>query len=422
MSAKSGMAEQKLFTYTVRYVMGENESRQELRELATLEAKRQILEQVGVYIEAETLMKEYIKETETTFEDESEYKKEILAITAGVTKTEIASEEWKEENGVFVLYLTCNITVDTEDVNRKIQELVRDRQKLDDMKMLQDEVARLQNEMEELRKRLERAEDSQVEEIKQQRTQISDEFSAVEWYEMGRTTDDIDKEIEYFTYAIERKPDWNWPYIKRGLAYNDKGYLDRAIDDYNKAIQIDPNNTTAYAGRGIAYSEKDDFDLAIADYNRAIQIYPNNIAAIVMRGQLYNNKGYYDRAMTDYNKVILIDPNNAIFYFGRGLIYAKKNSYDLAISDYSKAIQIDSNNAEAYCCRGLVYDLKGDYDLAIADYNKAIQINPNYALAYYSRGLAYWYGLKDKINAHRSFRKAKELGYPDAQYELDKIP
>ncbi|NQT35476.1 hypothetical protein HQ587_09820, partial [bacterium] len=83
MSARSGMAEQKLFTYTVRYVMGENESRQELRELATLEAKRQILEQVGVYIEAETHMKEYIKETETTFEDESEYNKEILAITAG---------------------------------------------------------------------------------------------------------------------------------------------------------------------------------------------------------------------------------------------------------------------------------------------------------------------------------------------------
>ena len=97
MSATLCMAEQKLFTYTVRYVMGENESRQELRELATLEAKRQVLETVGVYIEAETQMKEYIRETETTFEDESEYKREILAITAGVTKTEIASEEWKEE-------------------------------------------------------------------------------------------------------------------------------------------------------------------------------------------------------------------------------------------------------------------------------------------------------------------------------------
>ena len=184
-------ADQKVFTHTVRYVMGENESRQELRELATLEAKRQVLEQVGVYIEAETELKQYIKETETTFQDESDYNKEILAITAGVTKTEIASEEWKEENEVFVLYLTCKITVDTEDVNRKIQELVRDRQKLDDMKMLQNEVARLQSEMEELRQRLEQAEASQVEEIKQQRSRLSDDLSATEWFDKGLVTDNL---------------------------------------------------------------------------------------------------------------------------------------------------------------------------------------------------------------------------------------
>jgi hypothetical protein len=45
-------AKQKEFTQTVKYIMGENESRQELRELATLEAKRRILEQVGIYIES----------------------------------------------------------------------------------------------------------------------------------------------------------------------------------------------------------------------------------------------------------------------------------------------------------------------------------------------------------------------------------
>ena len=117
------IAEQKEFTQTVRYVMGENESRQELRELATLEAKRQILEQAGVYIEATTELKQRITETGTEFQDETEYQKEVLAITAGVTNTEIDAEEWKEEEGVFVLYLTCRISVDTEDVNSKIQEL-----------------------------------------------------------------------------------------------------------------------------------------------------------------------------------------------------------------------------------------------------------------------------------------------------------
>jgi len=313
------LAEQKVFTQTVRYVMGENESRQELRELATLEAKRQILEQVGVYIESTTELKQRITETGTEFKDETEYRKEVLAITAGVTNTEITAQEWKEETGVFVLYLTCRISVDMEDVNRKIQELVRDRQKLGGMKMLQDEVTRLQSEMEQLRHRLELAEASQVKEIKQQRSRISDEFSALKWNEMGIETDDPEKEIEYYSFAIEKNPDLSIPYINRGNAYCDNGYYDLAIADYNRVIQIDPNSSFAYYLRGFAHW----------------------------------------------------------------------------INDH--------------------------YDLAIEDYNRAIQIDPDYAVAYYSRGLVYWQGLKDKINARRSFQKAKELGDPDAQKELDKL-
>jgi len=352
-SSALGWAEQKVFTQTVKYVMGENESRQELRELATLEAKRQILEQVGVYIEGTTELKQRITETGTEFKDETEYKKEVLAITAGVTNTEIAAEEWKEEDGVFVLYLTCRISVDTEDINRKIQELVRDRQKLDDMRMLQDEVARLQSEMEELRQKLEQAEASQVEEIKKQRHRLSDKYSAVEWNEKGIAIDDPDKEIEYYSYAIEQNPDWSTPYINRGNAYCENGYYDLAIADFNRVIQIDPNFAFAYYLRGFTHWIYDHYDLAIADYNRAIQINPNY--------------------------------------------------------------------AVAFEARGLVYYNRRDFNLAIADFNKAIQINPDNADSYYNRGIAYWYGLRDRINARRSFQRAKELGHPDAQKELDKL-
>ncbi|MDP8240972.1 MAG: tetratricopeptide repeat protein [Candidatus Hatepunaea meridiana] len=448
-------AEQKVFTQTVRYVMGENESRQELRELATLEAKRQILEQVGVYIESTTELKQRITESKTEFQDETEYKKEILAITAGVTNTEIDAEVWKEEAGVFVLYLTCRISVDTEDVNRKIQELVQDRRKLDDRKMLQDEVTRLQSDMVELRQRLELAEASQVKEIKQQRNSLSDKFSATEWFEKGLATDDIDKAIEYYSYAIEQKPDWSRTYYNRGTVYVKKGDYDHAISDFNRAIQIDPNLAMAYYNRGTVYVKKGDYDLAITDYNRAILIDPNDVATYCNRGSAYVDKGDYDQAIVDYNRAIQIDPNGAIVYYNRGNAYKNKGDYDQAIVDYNSAIQIDPNYADAYNNRGIAYCSKGDYDNAIADYNreiqinpndaqayssrglaycskgnydlamtdfsKAIQIDPNDASAYYCRGLAYWYGLKDKINARRSFQKAKELGLPEAQKELDKL-
>ena len=64
------------------------------------------------------------------------------------------------------------------------------------------------------------------------------------------------------------------------------------------------------------------------------------------------------------------------------------------------------------------YASKGDYDRAIADYNRAIQIDPDNAVAYNNRGIAYW-RLNDKINARRSFQKAKELGH--LLYSLSRI-
>jgi hypothetical protein len=76
------LAEQKVFTQTVRYVMGENESRQELRELATLEAKRQILEQAGVYLECTTELKQRIRETATGISEETDMQKRVLAEVA----------------------------------------------------------------------------------------------------------------------------------------------------------------------------------------------------------------------------------------------------------------------------------------------------------------------------------------------------
>jgi len=52
----NSIAEPKVFSVTVKRVMGEYESRDELREYATLGAKRQALEQAGAYLETQTVV------------------------------------------------------------------------------------------------------------------------------------------------------------------------------------------------------------------------------------------------------------------------------------------------------------------------------------------------------------------------------
>ena len=80
----SAKAEPKVFSVTVKRVMGEYESRDELRELATLEAKRQALEQAGAYLE-----------TQTVVQNSRLVKDDITALAAAVLSTRHANEKWE---------------------------------------------------------------------------------------------------------------------------------------------------------------------------------------------------------------------------------------------------------------------------------------------------------------------------------------
>jgi len=401
--------------------MGENESRQELRELATLEAKRRILEQVGVYIESTTELKQTIAENNTMLLDESEFSKEIIAITAGVTNTTIDKEEWKDENGVFVLYLTCKIKVDTEDVNMKIQALVKDREKLADVKMLQDVVGHLELEIVELRHSLQQANTSNIEDIRKHRLRLSNEFSAAEWLEKCFNSNDYDEQIKYCTFAIEINPGWSKPYAYRGLSFYGLQDPSAAIVDFNEALRIDPNNAIAHLFRGLSYIDQGKYDKAIEDFNILVQINPDHANAYCHRGIAYAFMGNFQFAIKDFSKTIQIEPSHKLAYDKRGLVYLHQNDYSRAIVDLNHAILIHPNVADAYTTRGYAYSHIGQWHKAIADYNRSINIDRFYSLAYFNRGVAYWYGLQDRINALNSFQKAKELGSTEAQLELDKL-
>ncbi|MFZ1988533.1 MAG: tetratricopeptide repeat protein [Alphaproteobacteria bacterium] len=178
-------------------------------------------------------------------------------------------------------------------------------------------------------------------------------------------------------------------YVRRAIAYSDKGDDDRAIADFTKAIALNPKFINAYYDRGLVYISKGDYDRAIADLNQAIGLDPNDAISYSNRGAAYSGKGDYDRAIADLNQAIALNPNYAETYNNRGNAYAHKQECDRAIPDYTKAIALNSNFAGAYNNRGRAYYDKGDYDRAIADLNQAIVLDPKLATAYYNRGVTY---------------------------------
>lgn len=147
------------FTHIARMVMGSRETQGDCREFAKVEARRAVLDQVGVYIETRSDLMQHINESAQGFSDSTDLQKRVLAIAAGVTQLEIVGEEWKSEGGALVLYLTCRVTVNPDDVALRLAELVKDRQKVEDYEQVQAEMARLREELAQLRSDLEQAKD-----------------------------------------------------------------------------------------------------------------------------------------------------------------------------------------------------------------------------------------------------------------------
>jgi tetratricopeptide (TPR) repeat protein len=112
--------------------------------------------------------------------------------------------------------------------------------------------------------------------------------------------------------------------------------------------------------------------------------------------------------------------NNAEDYYKNGIEKYDLKDFAGALSDFSIAIEMKSDFAEAYFSRGLLYGKEfHKYTKAIKDFNKAIKLKDDYAEAYYNRGVTHRI-LDDIKKSCEDWHKAKELGYEDADFLIEK--
>ena len=151
-----------------------------------------------------------------------------------------------------------------------------------------------------------------------------------------------DAAITLYGKIIGLKPDWDWPYNNRGLAYEDKEQYDQAISDCNKALEINPRFAIAYSNQGLAYAQgKGQYDQAISDYNKALEINPRFAEAHSNRGFAYaQGKGQYDEAISDYNKALEINPRCTMAYMNRGAAYYDLGKLQLMCRDFRVACEL----------------------------------------------------------------------------------
>jgi TPR repeat protein len=126
----AAFAEVQTFTTTHTYVLGDDDSRNSARQKCLSEAKRKILEQVGVYLESKSELitssqsttSGSAKSPQTTNEERQQITEQINTLAAGVMSTEVIKEDFGEINGRSQMTLTLKVEVDPDDIRKQLAE------------------------------------------------------------------------------------------------------------------------------------------------------------------------------------------------------------------------------------------------------------------------------------------------------------
>ena len=116
---------------------------------------------------------------------------------------------------------------------------------------------------------------------------------------------------------------------------------------------------------------------AIEIYKKAIDTAPGFAPLYCVVGDIYLSTGYFEDAITEYKMAIWLDPFNIAANRHLCRAYEEQGDYNQAIDVYNKLIAMAPNIPDLYSNLANIYYIKGEFDLAISNYQTAITLNPN---------------------------------------------
>lgn len=163
------MAKTEVIYASHKSVMGDNDSKNDVRRMCFLEAKRKVLEKAGTYIESQTKVKNY----QLT-------KDEISTYSAALLKVEVIKEEWKLSGENMAIVMTVKAAVDTNYVEKQLSKIKTDTSVQKKIKDQQRQLQQLELKVVNLHKQLATADAPKAAPLRKERNVVFKEIDELE--------------------------------------------------------------------------------------------------------------------------------------------------------------------------------------------------------------------------------------------------
>ena len=194
-------AEVQTITATHTYILGDNDSRNDARQLCFLQAKQKVLEQAESFIQSHSVVNSF----ELT-------KDQMTSYSAAVLSVELVKEDVDLSDGQYTLTLTVKADVDVEQVNALLAAIVADKNLADRVAQQQQQIRGLEEQVQSLNSYLSIATSGAASKLRKERTVVFENIAGLDRMQLV-ATQRISREKE----TIQQKTEMILKYVLRDM-------------------------------------------------------------------------------------------------------------------------------------------------------------------------------------------------------------
>jgi hypothetical protein len=194
-------AEVQTITATHTYILGDNDSRNDARQLCFIQAKQKVLEQAESFIQSHSVINNF----ELT-------KDQITSYSAAVLSVETVTEDVGLSNGQNTLTLTVKTDVDVDQVNTLLAAIVADKNLADRVAQQHQQILELEEQVQTLNSRLSVAPSGTASALRKERNVVFENIAGLDRIQLV-ATQRIAREQE----TIQQKTEMILKYVLRDM-------------------------------------------------------------------------------------------------------------------------------------------------------------------------------------------------------------